>query len=104
MPNTKNNYLLLATILPQKEEKVNMKRSFFGENLRRMRQSKGWTQGQMAEMVGKSQTVISGYERGSCRVDVETAIKIAEVLETTIYAMTAMPPVEMDGSGKEEAV
>ena len=52
----------------------------FGENLRRIRQEKGLTQLQLAEMVELSQPIIAQYERGSKQPTVATASAIAKAL------------------------
>lgn len=65
-----------------------MTRGNFGRNLKRLRVEQGLTQGELARKIGKAQTVISGYERGSCRPDIETAFVIADALGSSVYEMT----------------
>jgi transcriptional regulator with XRE-family HTH domain len=57
-------------------------------NLKTIRKSRHLTQKKLAHMAGVADTSISGYEKGHCQIPIDTAKKLAEVLEvpwTVLY-------------------
>lgn len=65
-----------------KEPITNKKKRFYGSNwLARYRISKYLTQAEMAQRIGKTRTCYANIETGVRRPSVETAKKIASVLE-----------------------
>lgn len=52
-----------------------------GNNLRRLRQSRGWTQAELAEKVKRSVSTISNLERGARDMSVETFLALCRTLE-----------------------
>ena len=54
-----------------------------GERLARLRKERGWTQVELAERVGITQTLLSDYERGRLRLNAEMIVRFANALETT---------------------
>ena len=52
-----------------------------GENLKRIRETKGMSQTELAEAVGVRQSMICQMERGTKNMTIELAVKIAEVLK-----------------------
>ena len=54
--------------------------SYIGENLKRARKNKGWTQEQTAEMTGISSVMLSQYERGVRNPKLDIIRKIADAL------------------------
>jgi transcriptional regulator with XRE-family HTH domain len=55
----------------------------FGSNVRKLRESKDWTQEQLAEKATLDQTYISGIERGERNATILTITKLAAALRTT---------------------
>lgn len=54
-----------------------------GERIKKLRQQKKLTQGQLGEKVNVTKVSISGYENGNRTPDTETLQKLADVLETS---------------------
>jgi transcriptional regulator with XRE-family HTH domain len=54
-----------------------------GERLARLRKERGWTQVELAERVGITQTLLSDYERGKLRLNADMIVQLATALETT---------------------
>lgn len=54
----------------------------FGTRLRKLRDARGFTQGELAERVGIELVQISRYERGQALPNAETLVSLAEVLKT----------------------
>ncbi len=54
-----------------------------GQRLARLRKEKGYTQVELAEKLGLIQVQISDYERGRCKMNAETAMRIAKILKIT---------------------
>lgn len=54
----------------------------FGMRLRKLREGRGFTQGELAERVGIELVQISRYERGQALPNAETLVSLAEVLKT----------------------
>lgn len=61
-----------------------MKGVTIGERIRIKREEKNLSQGELAELVGVSQMMVSYYERDFKPLSFEMAIRIAKVLETTL--------------------
>lgn len=56
----------------------------FGDNLRALREQHGYSQKELSEKVGISQTVLAYYELGSRVPTVYVALKLARLLGTTV--------------------
>ena len=54
-----------------------------GERLARLRKERGWTQVELAERVGITQTLLSDYERGKLRLNADLIVRFVNALETT---------------------
>ena len=61
----------------------------FGENVRGLRESRAWTQEQLAERADLDQTFISGIERGYRNPTVITIVKLSKALGTTASLLCA---------------
>ncbi|AFY43255.1 helix-turn-helix domain-containing protein [Nostoc sp. PCC 7107] len=55
--------------------------SLLGENLRRIRIEKGYSQEQLAALTGLDRTYISGIERGKRNVSLINLVKLARALD-----------------------
>lgn len=55
----------------------------FGKNVRRIRESKGWSQDKLADESGLHRTYISGIERGVRNPTIEIVSVIALALEVS---------------------
>ncbi len=51
------------------------------ERLARLRKERGWTQIELAERVGITQTLLSDYERGRLRLNADIVVRFANALE-----------------------
>ena len=56
-------------------------------NTRYLRAKKGWTQAQVAEMVGSSQPMIAHYENKNSFIKLSVLIKLSELFGCTIDAL-----------------
>ena len=54
-----------------------------GKNLKQLREQKGLKQDELAELLFVTRQTVSNYENGRSRPDIETLMKIAEILEIT---------------------
>jgi transcriptional regulator with XRE-family HTH domain len=54
-----------------------------GDRLARLRKERGWTQVELAERVGITQTLLSDYERRKLRLNADMIVRLAAALETT---------------------
>lgn len=64
-----------------------------GKNIKTIRQSKNMTQDAFAEALYVTRQTISNYENGRSRPDLDTLLRIAEVLDTDINTLFYGPPV-----------
>ncbi len=55
----------------------------FAENVRKLREEKGITQTELADLVGVAQPTIAQYERGLKFPTIITAVNLAKVLDST---------------------
>jgi transcriptional regulator with XRE-family HTH domain len=53
------------------------------ERLARLRKERGWTQVELAERIGITQTLLSDYERGRLRLNADIVVQFANALEVT---------------------
>lgn len=58
--------------------------SKFGKNIKKIRNVRGLTQAQLAEMIEVNRGVISSYEEGRAEPKIETIIKTAEIFQLSI--------------------
>ena len=57
----------------------------FGEFLREKRQEKGFTQKELAKILGLNQSSISDWENDISRPDLETIFELCKLFNVTIY-------------------
>ena len=55
-----------------------------GKRIRKLREKKGWTQGELAYEIHKSNTTVSHIEVGSGRPELNTVVDIANALEVSV--------------------
>ena len=55
----------------------------FGDRLRQLRKTSGYTQEQLANIIGVAKTTINGYERNNREPNVLTITKLAQALGVT---------------------
>lgn len=58
----------------------------YGELIRTMRLSRGWSQGQLADKIGKTRTAVSNYESDTRRPDYETLEALADAFNVPMSA------------------
>ncbi len=58
-----------------------------GENIKQMRNKKGWTQAELAHKVGIGQTMIGHIERGAKIPSLIVALDLAKALGCTVEEM-----------------
>ena len=56
----------------------------FQDNVKRLRNEKRYTQAELGELVGVAQQVIADYEGGKYRPSIETGVRLANALGTTV--------------------
>ena len=54
-----------------------------GQRIKEMREVRGFTQKQLADLIGVAQNTISQYENGTAKTSIEIIVKLAKVLDTT---------------------
>ena len=62
-----------------------------GENIKRLRKNKGYTQEQLAEMVGIRQCTLSQIERDTKPISLSLSYEITKVLEYSLYDFLGVP-------------
>lgn len=55
-----------------------------GERIRRAREQRGWTQGELAQHLGKNATTVSNYETGTRTIRVTELPELARVLQVPV--------------------
>jgi transcriptional regulator with XRE-family HTH domain len=65
-----------------------------GSRLRALRQARGMTQAQLAQILGTRHTNVSGIERGTRGITVQQVVKLARALDVS-------PAVILDGAAKK---
>lgn len=71
----------------------------FGERLSAMRQQRGLTQAQLAELVGVTQPLVSDYERGRLQLSADMAVRFALALKVSSDELLGLK-VPTDGGKK----
>jgi len=61
------------------------------ENIRDLRESKGYSQDCMAELMGITQSAYARFERGAIKTDLKTVSLAAKVLEVTLVDVITYP-------------
>lgn len=56
----------------------------FGDKILMLRKQKGWSQQELAHMLGTSGPIVGRYERNEIKPSIEVAKKIADSLDVTI--------------------
>lgn len=64
-----------------------------GKNIKAVRQANGITQEALAEALYVTRQTVSNYENGRSRPDLDTLIKIAEILNTDVNTIIYGPPI-----------
>lgn len=59
----------------------------FGEQVRKLRQQRGWSQEYLADEAGLHRTYISSLERGERNVSLENIVKLARALGVPAYEL-----------------
>lgn len=81
------NGVILAGVMPRprkiKLPPLDLGDESLGRRLARLRKERGYTQVELAEKIGTTQTVISDYERDRLRPNAEMVIRISQALETS---------------------
>lgn len=58
-----------------------------GENIKKFRLEKGWTQEQLGKLLNISQTMVAQYENNKRKPKLETIQKIADALDVPVYIL-----------------
>ena len=61
-----------------------MTQHYFGHRIQQLRKSKGWSQADLAQRLGKKASSISSYETDAKAIPVDTLILLAELWDVTI--------------------
>jgi transcriptional regulator with XRE-family HTH domain len=61
----------------------------FGKRSFELRKQRGWSQPELAGMIGTSGTIVGRYERGEMTPSIEVARKLADVFQVTVDALTS---------------
>lgn len=58
-----------------------------GDNIRKLRLEREWTQGELADRLGVSRSALGNYERELREPGIDLLIKLADTFNTTIDAL-----------------
>ena len=72
------------------------KRTVFRETLRELRDSKGLTQSELGERLGRQQSYISKYENGERRLDYLEVLEIVDACEYSLHELQAAYKTKMN--------
>lgn len=67
-----------------------------GKNIRQIRTNKAMSQEELADALFVTRQTVSNYETGRSQPDVDTLMRIADILETDIHVLIYGPPVTED--------
>lgn len=73
-------------------EEIKIDNIKFGENLKRIRKQRGWSQQVLANKLDTSKQVISHYEKAQRFPKISFAAKCAVVLGVSLYELTGIKP------------
>ncbi|MBO5313168.1 MAG: helix-turn-helix transcriptional regulator [Clostridia bacterium] len=79
-------------------------RNEIAKNILFHRKRLGYTQKQLAELVGVKNTAVSNWENGENSIDIETLLKLCEIFEVNITEMYGIYGIQNKYSAKEEIV
>ena len=68
-----------------------------------LRIEKGFTQTELAELVGIKQPTIAGYESGECKPKFDVATKLAKIFDTTVEELYGGQTEESDTNADEKS-
>lgn len=71
----------------------------FGENLRELRKSRGYSQDKFARLIGSNQITLSSWEVGTRTPSVETIRRIAKIFNVPLSSLI---PLSDSGNGEDE--
>lgn len=66
----------------------------FSQNVKALREEKGWSQSELAKKLGVSQALVAQYELGSRVPAIFVAVKLAETLGTTCETLVSDRPTQ----------
>src|SRR3954453_14850349 len=66
-----------------------------GKLIRDARQHRGWTQSQLAEALGTSQSAVNRIERGNQNISLEMIARIGEALDSEIVSLGYAGPMHL---------
>ena len=69
-----------------------------GKNIRALRTRRKMTQDELAEKLYVSRQTVSNYETGKTRPDIDTLIKIAEIMDVDVNVLIYGIPSQKDAS------
>lgn len=67
--------------------RANVVRKSVGRRVAALRRARGWTQEQMAELMGRSSVYLSRVERGLQNLTLSSLVRLANTLETTLHEL-----------------
>ena len=74
----------------------------FGENIRELRKSRGYSQAKFAELVGSNQMTISSWEVGSRMPTLQTIKHVAEVFRVPVSSLISLETLGNDDDSDRE--
>jgi transcriptional regulator with XRE-family HTH domain len=69
----------------QKAKRLSSRDAGVGDRLANFRRERGLSQEDLARRVGLTQRVMSYYEKGTTRIPADTLLKLADVLNVSVY-------------------
>ena len=74
----------------------------FGENLRALRKSRGYTQERFARVIDSNQTTVASWENGSRTPNLETVRHIADMFKVPVSSLLSLEDTGMEADGVVE--
>ena len=71
---------------------------YLAENIKSLRKAKGWTQEEMAELIGMSSQSISKWERGDSYQDISLLPALSNLFDTSIDGLIGMDRINDDNA------
>jgi len=68
----------------------------FGSRLLELRKKRGFSQAELADMLNTKAPVIGRYERGEANPSIETASKLAKILQVSLDYLVGNTALELD--------
>ena len=88
------NLHIVTVLMDLQIRKDKIMKLFLGENIRRLRREKEWTQDELADRLGTTSQSVSRWEMGSTYPDMELLPVLASIFSVTVDELMGIPETE----------